>query len=174
MAWRPNKYLIEGMLDNTKPRLVTGWMRYLGLNEDVTLTLEGDFHRDIRGTKIHFYGLEYRNANLNKARSYMSGFATKQTGVVGDITVGLPPQDYVPYPYVEWYSQENGRVVLEFDSSQIKIDGRPIPACESDPISRVVQEENIIRFLSGNFGGQPPTPTPHEDRNNPPEVSPPN
>jgi hypothetical protein len=28
---------------------------------------------------------------------------------------------YVPYPYVEWYSEANGRVVLELDPSQVEI-----------------------------------------------------
>ncbi len=169
MAWRPNEYLIEGILDNTKPRLVTGWMRYLGLNEDVTLKLEGDFHRDIRGTKIHFSGLEYIDANQDEARSYMSQFSTRQTGVVGDITAGLPPQDYVSHPYVEWYSEQNGRVVLE--PNQMRVEGRPIPACESDPISRATQSHNMIRFLAGFFGYQIPAPKPQDDPDNPTEDS---
>ena len=28
---------------------------------------------------------------------------------------------YVDYPYIEWYSKMNGRVVLELDSSQVEI-----------------------------------------------------
>jgi hypothetical protein len=35
---------------------------------------------------------------------------------------------YVPYPYIEWYSDANGRVVLELDPSQVEIvksDSRP-------------------------------------------------
>ena len=28
---------------------------------------------------------------------------------------------YVQYPYIEWYSEKNGRVVLELDSSQVEI-----------------------------------------------------
>ena len=31
MAWRPNRYLLEGELDNTQPGKVTGWMRFAGL-----------------------------------------------------------------------------------------------------------------------------------------------
>jgi hypothetical protein len=27
----------------------------------------------------------------------------------------------VPYPYVEWYSEANGRVVLELDPAQVEI-----------------------------------------------------
>ena len=43
----------------------------------------------------------------------MDGFGLHQTGKVGDITAGLPPQDYVDYPYIEWYGDDNGRVVIE-------------------------------------------------------------
>lgn len=32
-----------------------------------------------------------------------------------------PYYPYVDYPYVEWYSEENGRVVLELDPSQVMI-----------------------------------------------------
>jgi hypothetical protein len=77
----------------------------------------------------------------------MEDFAPQQTGRVGDITAGLPPVDYVNYPYVEWYSQENGRVVLELGADQVEVIGRPIPACESDPISREQQNRNMAEFL---------------------------
>ena len=56
MAWRPTDYLIEGELDNTKPGKVVGWMRFAGLRKKVTFDLHGDFHRDIRRTRITFKG----------------------------------------------------------------------------------------------------------------------
>ena len=56
MAWRPTRYLIEGELDNTVPGKVTGWMEFAGMDGKVTFDLTGDFHRDIRGAKIHFVG----------------------------------------------------------------------------------------------------------------------
>jgi hypothetical protein len=66
------------------------------------------------------------------------------------MTAGLPPADYVSgYVYLEWYSDQNGRVVLELDQDQIEIIGTPIPACESDPVSRAKQEQNMAAFLGG-------------------------
>ncbi|MCX5646696.1 MAG: hypothetical protein NTZ17_18770 [Phycisphaerae bacterium] len=76
------------------------------------------------------------------AEDYMDGIAPQQTGKVGDITAGLPPVDYVNYPYIEWYSDENGRVVIELEPVQVEVIGTPIPACESDPISREQQKRN--------------------------------
>jgi hypothetical protein len=147
MAWRPTQYLIEGELDNTHPGKVTGWMRFAGKKEKVTFDLEGDFHRDIRGAKILFSnGAE---VNIDEAQGYMGGLASHQTGNVGDITAGLPPKDYVNYPYIEWYSNENGRVVIELEPGQVEVIGTPIPALESDPVSRKEQAENMAGFLCG-------------------------
>ena len=146
MAWRPTEYLLEGELDNTNPGKVTGWMRFAGMKQEVTFDLKGNFHRDIRGAKIRFTGNGCQNDP--KAVSYMDGMSTEQTGEVGDMTAGLPPADYVSgYCYLEWYGEENGRVVIELAQDQVQVIGRPIPACESDPISREKQAQNMAGFL---------------------------
>jgi hypothetical protein len=147
MAWRPTEHLIEGELDNTEPGKVTGWMQFAGMDEKVVFDLQGNFHRDIRGAKIHLTG-DGRMENL-EAGQYMASFSPRQTGEVGDITAGLPPQDYSSTPYVEWFGQENGRVVIELSPDQVKVIGRPIPACESDPISREEQARKMAGFLAG-------------------------
>ena len=53
------------------------------------------------------------------------------------------------YPYIEWYSEDNGRVVIELQPDQVTIIGTPIPFIESDPISRDVQRENMADFFGG-------------------------
>jgi hypothetical protein len=149
MAWRPTAYVIEGELDNTKPGKVTGWIQFAGLKDKATFDLEGDFHRDTRGAKIHFFG-DACNGNVPEdAQTYMEGFSSTQTGNAGDITAGKEPVDYVNYPYIEWYSEQNGRVVIELDSSQVEVIGTPIPVAESFPISREKQNQNMAKFLSG-------------------------
>ncbi len=148
MAWRPTQHLIEGELDNTMPRTIVGWMKFAGMKKTVKFDLQGDFHRDIRGAKIHLTGPG--DESNPRAAAYMQGFAEFQTGSAGDITAGLPPYDYVKgYCYIEWYGQANGRVVIELDSDQVEIIGQPIPACESDPISRVEQNRKMAQFLTG-------------------------
>lgn len=155
MAWRPTKYLIGGMLDNTVTDKVTGWMKFFGLAEKIVFDLSGNFHRDIRGAKIMFVGA---NAGpdvmegeivTESSVEYMKNFALVQKGTVGDITAGLPPHDYCDYPYIEWYGDENGRCVLELDSKAIKVIGKPIPAKKSIPISRQQQAQNMGKFLTG-------------------------
>ena len=150
MAWRPTQYLQEGELDNTCPNKVTGWMTFAGMKDKVTFDLEGNFHRDIRGAKIHFTGDAYEDQADIDPGDYFEGFAQHQTGKVGDITAGLPPHDYGNAPYVEWFGHENGRVVIELQQAQVEVVGRPIPACESDPISREQQNRNMAAFL-GNL-----------------------
>ena len=72
MAWRPNEQFVEGVLDNTIPGKVTGWMQFAGMKEKVTVELEGDFHRDIRGTRIRLKG-SGQDEDLEAAR-YMAHF----------------------------------------------------------------------------------------------------
>jgi len=124
-------------------------MRFAGIKEKVTFCLEGDFHRDIRGAKIRFTGDAAETEPPADARQYMEGFALHETGKVGDITTGLPPQDYGNVPYIEIYSEENGRIVIELEPVQVQVVGTPIPARESYPISREQQRRNMAEFLGG-------------------------
>ena len=148
MAWRPTERLIEGELDNTISGKVTGWMRFAGKKEKVVLDLEGDFHRDIRGAKVRLLG-NGESANTEESARYMEGFSTVQKGNVGDMTAGLLPQDYGDSPYFELYSDQNGRIVIELEPGQIEILTPPIPFCESDPIDRNKQAQNMANFLCG-------------------------
>lgn len=148
MAWRPNEQFIEGVLDNTVPDKVTGWMKFSGIQDSVIIDLEGNFHRDVRGAKLRLRG-DGEEANAVEARKYLEGFSTMQKGNVGDMTAGREPCDYgsIGCAYFEWYSEDNGRVVIELDSDQVELLTRPIPACESDPIDRKKQTENMAGFL---------------------------
>jgi hypothetical protein len=143
MAWRPHENLIQGELDNRTPGKVTGWMSFVGLPDRVTFSLEGNFHRDIRGTLIRF-----RNPTpTDRSPGSMEGFCLEQTGKAGDITAGLPPMDYVGYPYIEWYS-ENGRVVLELEPSQVEVIGTPIPWETQKPVSREEQSNHLLGWMA--------------------------
>ena len=155
MAWRTSEQLIEGILDNTVPGKVTGWMKFAGMKENVVFELEGNFHRDIRGAKVRLRG-DGEGVDVEAATRYMEGFAKLQNGKVGDITGGFPPADYIEGSvYVEWYSADNGRCVIELDQEQIEFLTQPIPAIESDPIGRKEQAENMGQFLgdlASDFG----------------------
>lgn len=152
MAWRPYDQFIEGILDNTVLGKVTGWMRFAGLKDKVMFDLEGNFHRDIRGARVRLRG-QGESENSEESAKYMDGFSLTQKGNVGDMTAGRQPADYVDYPYFEWYSEENGRCVIELEPDQVELLTQPVPACESDPVSRKEQAEHMANFLCGLAGG---------------------
>ena len=162
MAWRPAHLLIDGELDNTIHNKITGYMKFLGLEKNIIFNLTGNFHRDIRGAKIRFHSDEYMEEDEQEAKEYMNSFSLTQTGKAGDITAGIPTgkkengeltYEYSNYPYIEWYGDENGRVVLELDSEQIELLTQPIPVCESDPIDRKEQEKNLHNFMNDLMDG---------------------
>ena len=154
MAWRPYEQLIEGELDNTVLGQVTGWLRFAGMDGTVHLELSGDFHRDIRGAKIRLSNPD--PAGREESRARMEGFRAVQVGQAGDITAGRPPHDYVRHPYIEWYSEGNGRVVLELESDQVEVVGNPIPYLESEPVSREEQARLFTGFVAGLMGAGTP------------------
>jgi hypothetical protein len=145
MAFRPTRYLIEGELDNTQLGAVTGWVQLAGLQGRIVLNLRGNFHRDIQGAKIRFKG--NGKEDDPDAVAYVGGFSPEQNGKVGDITAGLPPVDYVDYPYIEWYSEENGRVVIEPDKSHIEVIGEPVPLDKAIRVSTEEQAANLKEFM---------------------------
>ena len=119
MTWRPNKYLLEGELDNSKPGKVTGWLRFAGMKEFVAVDLEGDFGRDMRGQKLRLTGRYFGKAL--EAEDEMEGFGQLQAGSAGHITAGLASESYTPYPYIEWESEANDRVVLMPEAEQVTV-----------------------------------------------------
>ena len=134
MAFRPTGELIDGELDNTMLGRVTGWMRFRGIEAKVSLHLKGDCSRDIRGATI-----KIRPAQMTQSRAdctdYMADFEITQTGWAGCITAGRPPHDCkVNHPFIEWFSHENGRVVLEPHVKRIRVVGSPIPASKTQPV----------------------------------------
>lgn len=162
MAWRPTHLVIEGELDNSIRDKVTGYIRFYGLDKNVIFDLQGNFHRDIRGAKIKFHSEEYMEQDEKEAKEYMKSFSLVQTGKVGDITAGISTgrkengdltYEYGSLPYFEWYSNENGRVIIELDAEQVELLTKPIPVCESDPIDRKEQEKNMKDFMNGLVEG---------------------
>jgi len=133
MTWRPDQYLLEGELDNTQTGKVTGWIRFAGLPDRVRIDLEGDFEPDLRGRRIGLTGRP--SCGLSAAAKYMSGFALRQSGKVGHITAGWPPQSWTDYPYIEWYSAENDRVVMYLEPHQVAILDEPAKVVAAEPAS---------------------------------------
>lgn len=130
MAWRPDKSIIRGEIDNTVRGRVTGKLRLVGREEPVTLELDGDAWADVAGRRLTF-----SNPHPREDGPGMADFSALQRGRVGDINASnkrrvytMPEEEWmqamnegrldaVPFVirntlYVEWFGP-NGRVVIE-------------------------------------------------------------
>ena len=136
MAWRIDKAVAHGEIDNTVEGHTTGRIWLHGRDEPLILSLNGDCWRDLAGTRLQFEnpdplpipGLESLNID--------------QIGIIGDMTASrknrVPTvseeqmhelyQNNLEIPcewrntlYLEWFSEFNGRVVIESTSYQMTI-----------------------------------------------------
>lgn len=126
MAFRPTANLIEGILDNTTPGLVRGWIDFYRKGKEplhCVLELDGDFHDDIRGRILHFWNdhpsdMGYDGSLGRIESAYMDTMHPIQRGKAGDITA-----DNHGSLYIEWYSERNGRVVLNLPRENAEVLG---------------------------------------------------
>jgi hypothetical protein len=138
MAWRIAEQLIRGEIDNRVPGRVSGRLWFFGLGEPVRLELEGDAGPDIAGHLVRFTNPR----PVAGETGLLKGLAPLQRGRVGDITasrkVKVPdcPMEEVlrlsragkPFPWhwsnclhLEWFGEQNGRVVIESASFRIEL-----------------------------------------------------
>jgi hypothetical protein len=85
-------------LDNSVLGKVTGWLRFVGMKEVLKLDLAGDFHRDIRGTKVRLHNpnrLSTRTLKTSNGSSPWPGTSSRQmlarTLPAGNSFTGLSP-----------------------------------------------------------------------------------
>jgi len=128
MAWRIDEVVTRGEIDNTVEGRTTGRIWLAGRDEPLLLSLVGDCWRDLAGTRLWFE---------NPAPKVMPdtvALTGEQVGIVGDMTASrknkVPTvsaeerhqlcqcQSVVPHEwrnmlYLEWFSEINGRVVIE-------------------------------------------------------------
>lgn len=137
MAWRIDEAVVGGEIDNRSAGRVTGTIWFAGHDEPLSLELEGNAWRDLAGHLVKF-------TNPAPQPTDLTGLATRQVGVAGDITasrkVKVPevpfdellarcksgqsfPFHWANSLYLEWYSEANGRVVIESPHYEITVDG---------------------------------------------------
>src|SRR5260370_42319942 len=135
MAWRIADNVIRGELDNQTPGLVQGKIWLAGREAPLALRLSGNGHTDLGGCKLTF-------SNPAPKADPTVALNAEQTGVVGDMTAArkvrvIDNLDYEaikedePFTehmanalYLEWFSEANGRVVIESADYEIGI-GEP-------------------------------------------------
>jgi hypothetical protein len=128
MAWRIEDAVAHGEIDNTVEGHTTGRIWLAGRDEPLILSLDGDCWRDLAGTRLQFEN------PAPQAVADSDALDVDQAGIVGDMTASrknrVPTvseeefhelyQNYQEIPhewrntlYLEWFSEINGRVVIE-------------------------------------------------------------
>ncbi len=137
MAWRLNQAVVRGEIDNRVKGVVTGKIWLVGIEDPVELQLEGNCWRDMAG-----HLLSFQNPDPQKQHDEHTDLNLHQGGLVGDMTASRkvrvleipvkeaymmckrgekPPEHMGNCLYLEWYSDFNGRVVIESTDYQITI-----------------------------------------------------
>jgi hypothetical protein len=107
--------IIRGEIDNTTRDNVRGKLWLLGREDPVIIDLRGNAWRDVAGCKITF-------TNPNPSARTASALQPKQKGHVGDITACHKVERGTAHAlYIEWFSEENGRVFIEGTDFQVSI-----------------------------------------------------
>jgi len=113
MAWRPTKHLINGVLDNRTHGRVVGWLQFRGLATPVELDLVGDLEGHGFGKQVRI--ARPKSNGQGNVGPYWERFANPQRGRVGTMRIDDRGA------YIEWFGEENGRVVLELRSVQVEL-----------------------------------------------------
>jgi hypothetical protein len=133
MAWRLNEVVTRGVIDNRKKGKVTGTLWLIGQGPAIRLELDGNCDYDLAGCLVEFVNHKPRpDPSIGRFRD--------QVGAAGTITASrkvrtLPPD--VPVEelnremierlgwsnslYLEWFSNFNGRVVVELVDPEIRV-----------------------------------------------------
>ncbi len=136
MAFRPTSNLIEGILDNTISGTVRGWVDFFRQGKEplhCTLEFDGDFHDDVRGRILHFWNEHPSDSGCDGSLGriepeYIESMRLVQKGNVGDVTI-----NHHGTVYIEWYSESNGRVVLNIDQTHVEILGDEVDLATLPP-----------------------------------------
>jgi len=138
MAWKIENAVAHGEIDNTVEGLTTGKIWLAGREHPLILSLDGDCWRDLAGTRLRF-----ENPSP-KPEPDSVALATDQRGIIGDMTASrrikvmtvseeracehYQKQEEVPCEWrntlsLEWFSEINGRVVIESTGYRMSITG---------------------------------------------------
>ncbi len=136
MAWRPTRLVQCGELDNTQFGWTIGWLQLDGFDERFQLKLVGNCHPDLAGWRFRIKRIEPEppEADDEDGPADLSFISLDQSGHVGDITADQmikhfelptdellrrlmageePPFTWRKCLYLEWFSNANGRAVIQ-------------------------------------------------------------
>jgi len=137
MAFRIHDSVVRGEIDNRVKGMVRGKIWVVGREQPVVLELKGNAWPDLAGCLLTF-----KNPLKRIPHHGLNTLNPRQTGQVGDITasrkvrvmdIPMPeaylmkkrgehvPEHMANCLYLEWFSQQNGRVVIESTDYELNI-----------------------------------------------------
>lgn len=164
MAWRLDEAVEHGMIDNSVEGTTTGKIWLVGRDEPLILSLNGDCWRDLAGSV-----LEFENPSPMPPSEPLE-LDTEQTGITGDITASRKARvpelteeemdEYdrqgrdIPFKwrntlYIEWFSEINGRVLIEAANYELTVSDRAWEMDEDQEEAQKLANLSAMRdFLS--------------------------
>jgi hypothetical protein len=138
MAFRIHDSIVRGEIDNRQKGIVRGKIWLEGRAEAMTLELKGNAHPDLAGCLLQFTNLGARFAD-----AHLDSLVAIQRGAVGDMTASrkarvldAQSEHLANALYLEWFSERNGRVVIESTNYEMTV---------SPPQWQLTEEENEQR-----------------------------
>jgi hypothetical protein len=137
MAFRIHDSVVRGEIDNRERGVVRGKIWVEGRAEPVILELKGNAWPDLAGCLLTF-----TNPQKRIAHPHLDSLYSDQKGTIGDLTASrkvrvydvplqeamdmidrkeTPPEHMANSLYLEWFSQRNGRVVIESTDYELTI-----------------------------------------------------
>ena len=159
MAFRIQDSVVRGEIDNCVKGVVRGQVWVHGCAAPLTLELQGNAHPDLAGCRLTF-----TNPLKPVPLPHAEALHPLQRGSIGDLTAsrkvrvpsvpmaeflnwpeeqGRPPSHWANGLYLEWFSEANGRVVIERADYELKI---------SAPEWRLTPEEDALRATDAANG----------------------
>jgi len=151
MAFRIHDSVVRGEIDNREKGIVRGKIWIEGRAEPVVLELEGNAWPDLAGCLLTF-----TNPLERIAHPHLDSLHRLQRGSIGDLTASRkvrvfdvplekekPPEHKANSLYLEWFSEANGRVVVESADYKLTI---------SAPEWRLTPQEDAERATQAAAG----------------------
>jgi len=159
MAFRIHDSVVRGEIDNRIKGIVRGRIWLEGRAEPISLELQGNAWPDLAGCRLTF-----TNPLPRVVDPHLDSLNPLQRGIIGDLTASRkvrvydipfeeayalikqgkhPPEHMANSLYLEWFSEANGRVVIESADYELSI---------SPPEWRMTPEENEERARQAATG----------------------
>ena len=167
MAFRIHDSVVRGEIDNRVKGIVCGRIWVEGRAEPVTLELKGNAWPDLAGCLLTF-----TNPQRRSPHPHLDSLDHIQRGTIGDLTASRkvrvfdvpleealkmirrkakPPEHMANSLYLEWFSEANGRVVIESADYELTISApewRMTPEKEAHRAKQAAAVNSIHRLAS--------------------------